>query len=74
MDIKINNRYAQLPGEFYQKIKPSLVANTKLVKINRILLKDLGINLDDLSDKAISKYFSGNKLFENSIPIAQVYA
>jgi uncharacterized protein YdiU (UPF0061 family) len=74
MDIKFNNTYSQLPGTFYQKINPSFVINPKLIKINKNLLKDLNINVDNLSDKEIAKYFSGNKLFENSNSIAQVYA
>jgi uncharacterized protein YdiU (UPF0061 family) len=74
MDIKFNNTYTQLPGTFYQKINPSFIINPKLIKINKNLLNDLNINLDNLSDKEIAEYFSGNKLFENSNPIAQVYA
>ncbi len=74
MNIKFNNTYSQLPGTFYQKINPSFVINPKLIKINNNLLKDLSINLDNLSDKEIAEYFSGNKSFENSNSIAQVYA
>jgi uncharacterized protein YdiU (UPF0061 family) len=74
MNINFSNTYSELPGTFYQKIKPSFVANPKLVKINNNLLKDLNINLAKISDQEISEYFSGNKIFDKSNPIAQIYA
>ena len=64
MNIKFNNTYSQLPGMFYQKIKPTPVINPRLVKLNQSLLKELWINFENSSDKEIAEYLSGNKVFE----------
>tara|TARA_B100000676_G_C18027115_1_gene816316 strand:- start:205 stop:1653 length:1449 start_codon:yes stop_codon:yes gene_type:complete len=72
--LNLQNSYLQLPACFYEKIKPSLVENPKLIYFNKKLAKDL--NLDFLNDdkSLIINYFSGNKLPYNSQPIAQAYA
>ena len=70
----LNNSYLDLPNCFYEKIKPSLVKNPKLIYFNKKLAKYL--NLDFLNDDVslIIDYLSGNKLPDNSQPIAQAYA
>ena len=72
--LNLQNSYSQLPACFYEKIKPSLVKNPKLIYFNKKLAKDL--NLDFLNDdkSLITNYFSGNILPYNSQPIAQAYA
>ena len=72
--LNLQNSYFQLPNCFYEKIKPSLVENPKLVYFNKKLAKSL--NLDFLNDNKslITNYFSGNILPDNSHPIAQAYA
>lgn len=74
MKINLENTYSQLADNFYQKRNPDQVKNPKLIKYNSELTEELNINLDNLSDKQKAEYFSGNKLFPNSQPIAQVYA
>jgi len=70
----LQNSYLKLPNCFYERIEPSLVQNPKLIYFNKSLAKELNLEFlnDDLS--LITDYFSGNKLPENSKPIAQAYA
>ena len=70
----IGNSYSNLPKIFYKKTKPILVQNPKIICFNESLVKKLNLEflLEDISLTA--NYFSGNKLPENSIPIAQAYA
>ena len=67
----LQNSYLKLPNCFYERIEPSLVQNPKLIYFNKSLAKELNLEFlnDDLS--LITDYFSGNKLPENSKPIAQ---
>lgn len=74
MNTHLENTYSQLPDQFYQKRNPDQVKNPELIKYNSELAEELNINLDNLSDEEKAEYFSGNKLFPNSQPIAQVYA
>lgn len=74
MKINFENTYLELPDQFYKKRDPDQVKNPKLIKYNAELAEELNINLDNISDKEKAEYFSGNKLFEDSKPIAQVYA
>ena len=72
--LNLQNSYLELPDCFYEKVKPTLVQNPKLVYFNKKLAKQL--NLEFLSDNKslITNYFSGNKLPDNCQPISQAYA
>jgi uncharacterized protein YdiU (UPF0061 family) len=74
MNIHLENTYCELPDIFYQKKLPDKVHNPELIKYNLELAKQLNIDLEDISDQQKAEYFSGQKLFENSQPVAQVYA
>lgn len=69
-----NNSYAKLPEIFYTKLKPVSVKKPELVVLNKPLAKDLGLNLNELSQDELAEIFSGNLLPENSEPLAQAYA
>tara|TARA_B100000945_G_scaffold102235_1_gene80701 strand:+ start:809 stop:2257 length:1449 start_codon:yes stop_codon:yes gene_type:complete len=70
----LKNSYLDIPNCFYERIKPSLVKNPKLIYFNKKLAKHLNLAFlnDDVS--LIIDYLSGNKLPDNSQPIAQAYA
>ena len=75
MPVKFNNTYIKLPGLFYDKVKPEKVPEANLIKFNHELAEKLGLeNLAELSEDELAEYFSGNKLFESSEPIALAYA
>ncbi|MEL3960042.1 protein adenylyltransferase SelO [Lysinibacillus endophyticus] len=69
-----DNSYARLPNAFYAEIELNPVRAPKLVKLNKSLAKDLGLDVEELqSDKAIA-ILAGNTAPEGSKPIAQAYA
>ena len=70
----LQNSYHNLPNCFYESVEPVSVQNPKLIYLNNDLAKEL--DLDFLNDEKslATSYFSGNKLPENSKPIAQAYA
>jgi serine/tyrosine/threonine adenylyltransferase len=74
MKINLENTYSQLPEHFYKNRNPDQVKNPELIKYNFELAEELNIDLENISDEQKAEYFSGNKLFPNSQPIAQVYA
>lgn len=68
MIVDIKNSYTELPSVLYTKQTPTPVKDPKILFYNDALARDLGI-------KALgADILSGNKLLENSIPIAQAYA
>lgn len=72
--FNLENSYMSLPSVFYTKQFPSYVPEPKIVVLNKSLAKNLGLSLDELESDDIAAIFSGNKLIEGSIPIAQAYA
>ncbi len=70
--LNFDNSYSSLPERFYQAINPSPVKNPELIKFNHKLAGELGIL--ELSDTEIAEIFSGNRILEGSMPIAQAYA
>jgi uncharacterized protein YdiU (UPF0061 family) len=67
--MEFKNSYKNLSDAFYQEISPTPVKEPKLIKFNSDLAKELKIEIKDAD-----LYFSGNKLFNGSEPIAQAYA
>tara|TARA_B100000929_G_scaffold65400_1_gene49883 strand:- start:72 stop:1559 length:1488 start_codon:yes stop_codon:yes gene_type:complete len=71
--INFDNSYARLPKSFFECIKPTPVKEPKLVRFNKPLAKEIGLNV--IEDNGIlSDIFSGNIVPEGSEPIALVYA
>ena len=66
--------YVKLPPHFYARLPPTPVARPKLIRFNRPLASELGLQLEGLSDEALAAIFSGNALPEGLEPIAQAYA
>ncbi|MFN3756786.1 MAG: protein adenylyltransferase SelO [Flavobacterium sp.] len=78
MKLKINwnlkNTYASLPESLFQRQEPTLVTNPKGLLWNFELANTLGIFENDQEPEDWELYFSGNKIAEASIPLAQAYA
>lgn len=74
MRINFNNTYNLLPKEFYEIVNPEIPSNPTLIKFNQSLAKELDMDLKDLSDEDLTTFFSGQKLFPGSLPIAMAYA
>ena len=71
---QFDNSYARLPEHFYSRIHPSPVKEPRLVIINRELARELGVDLDGLSDAELAQLFSGNHLPQGAEPLAQAYS
>ena len=71
--INFDNSYARLPKSFFECIKPTPVKEPKLVRFNKPLANEIGLNVIEDND-ILSDIFSGNILPEGSEPIALVYA
>lgn len=72
MGLSFDNSYSKLPHNFYSKIPPSAFPNPQLVLFNNNLAADIGIS--NLTEQQVAEYFSGNKVFDGSEPIALIYA
>ncbi|MBU2869794.1 protein adenylyltransferase SelO [Colwellia sp. E2M01] len=75
MPLNISNSYLKLGAAFSQQSLPSPVVSPELLLWNLPLAKSLGIKFAVPEDNdLIAQYFSGNRLFERSEPIAQAYS
>ncbi|MGN8646819.1 protein adenylyltransferase SelO [Gracilibacillus sp. HCP3S3_G5_1] len=68
----LDNSYQRLPGFFYSRIQPTPVDDPEVVMFNHALASELGLDASILKDSA--DLFSGNRLPEGALPIAQAYA
>ena len=73
MRLGFVHSYSALPPRFYVRVDPTLVADPKLVIFNRRLADELGLD-PDVIEREAAQMLSGNRLPEDSIPIAMVYA
>jgi uncharacterized protein YdiU (UPF0061 family) len=73
MAIAFDNSYARLPEAFFAHVDPTPVAAPHLIKFNRALAAELGLDADALERDGAS-YFSGNLPLPGAEPLAMVYA
>ena len=70
---QLENSYSDLYKQFYTRIDPTPVNNPSLVIFNKVLSKELGIDLPE-DKELLAQIFSGNKLPKKAKPISQAYA
>jgi uncharacterized protein YdiU (UPF0061 family) len=68
------NSYAQLPDRFFARVSPTPVAAPKLVKINRALACELGLDADWLAGPEAAEILAGKRVPAAAEPIAMAYA
>ena len=73
LGFKFDNTYINLPEIMLTKLSPVAVKKPELIIFNETLSKDLGLNTTNYSNEDLATIFSGNRLIENSDPIAQAY-
>src|SRR5947199_1654538 len=66
--------YAALPDTFFARVAPTPVAAPGLIKLNRDLGVDLGLDPDQLATSEGAEILSGKRLPEGAEPIAMAYA
>ena len=72
--IAFDNSYARLPARFFARVAPAGATSPKLVRINRGLAGELGIDPDWLAGVEGLDMLSGRTIASGSEPIAQAYA
>ena len=72
--LKLENTYTTLPKNLFSFQTPTKVPNPKLVVFNKTLAKELGLNEDFLQSNEGIQFLCGNKVLEDTRPIAQAYA
>lgn len=75
MIINFSNSFVGLDDYFYEKNKPTPVANPRLFLWNYALAEKLGISAHSEKDATtLANVFSGNQILSGSEPIAMAYA
>src|SRR5499427_9533584 len=69
-----DNTFARELEGFYVPWKATQVAQPTLVKFNRELAEELGLDADALDSQEGAKIFGGNETPEGAAPLAQAYA
>jgi uncharacterized protein YdiU (UPF0061 family) len=69
-----DNSYARLPDRFFARVSPTPVAAPKLVRVNRELALELGLDPDWLAGPQGLAMLSGSALPDGAEPIALAYA
>src|SRR5262249_11021822 len=69
-----DNTYARELEGFYVPWKATQVAQPTLVKFNRELADELGLDADALDSQEGARIFAGNETPEGAAPLAQAYA
>ncbi|MGY3608581.1 protein adenylyltransferase SelO [Bradyrhizobium sp. Leo121] len=68
------NSYAALPANFFARVAPTPVAAPRLIKLNRPLAVQLGLDPDLLDTPEGAEILAGKRLPEGADPIAMAYA
>ena len=69
-----DNTYARELEGFYVPWKAAQVARPRLVKLNRELVEELGLDVAALDSDEGARVFAGNETPEAALPLAQAYA
>jgi uncharacterized protein YdiU (UPF0061 family) len=74
MKFSFDNSYARLPGRFYARVNPTRVRAPRILKVNRALAADLGLDGERLDSPEGAELLAGNVVPEGAEPIALAYA
>jgi uncharacterized protein YdiU (UPF0061 family) len=72
--FRFDNSYARLPERFFARVSPTPVAAPRLIRINRGLADQLGIDAERLAQPDSVGILAGNSIAPGSEPIAMAYA
>ncbi|MGF7146924.1 uncharacterized protein YdiU (UPF0061 family) [Sphingomonas zeicaulis] len=74
LTLPFDNSYARLPDRFYAHVAPMKSPAPRLIRLNRPLAEQLGLDPEALSSEAGLQILSGRDVAIGSQPIAQAYA
>src|SRR3954471_19051593 len=69
-----DNSYARLPDRFFARLPPTPVSAPKLIRLNRQLASELGLDPDWLASPEGVQVLAGNSIPEGAEPTAMAYA
>jgi uncharacterized protein YdiU (UPF0061 family) len=72
--LPFDNSYARLPGHFFASVAPTPVAAPQLIRLNRELAVQLGLDPDWLASPEGVEMLSGRRVPEGAQPIAMACA
>ncbi|WP_348765822.1 protein adenylyltransferase SelO [uncultured Salinisphaera sp.] len=70
----LDNSYARLPSEFHARAMPTAVAAARLIRVNRPLAEQLGLDAQALESPAGLDILAGNRVPKGAEPLAMAYA
>jgi len=74
LSLPLENSYARLPESFYARVSPTAVPEPRLVRLNRPLAVELGLDPSDLESEEGIEILAGNRVPEGAEPLAMAYA
>jgi len=74
MALAFDNTYARLPPRFFAAVCPTAARAPRLVKVNRALAEDLGLDPEELTSPEGVQVLAGNTVPPGAEPIALAYA
>lgn len=75
IELNFDNTYLKLPEQFYARAQPANFPHPKLIAFNEELFQELGGRFTTPpTEEELALFFSGQKLFHGSDPIAMAYA
>ncbi len=74
MHFPFQNSYATLPDNFFARVAPTPVAAPRLIKLNRPLAEELGLNPAELETPEGAEILAGKTVPDGAEPIAMAYA
>jgi len=73
LNFNFDNTYANLPDLMATKLAPIAVKKPELIIFNKELADELSLDFSNINNQELAEIFSGNKLPEGSLPLAQAY-
>ena len=70
----LENSYAALPEQFYARVAPTPVAAPEMLRVNRALAEQLGLDPDVLASDDGVATLAGNRVPRGATPLAMAYA
>src|ERR1700691_1761514 len=74
VQFPFQNTYTALPAGFFARVAPTPVASPRLIKLNRALAINIGLDPDRLSSPEGAESLAGKRVRDGSDPIAMAYA
>ena len=73
-EFPFDNSYARLPDRFFARVAPTRVSSPRLIRLNRPLAAELGLDADRLASQEGVAALAGNRIPDGAEPIAMAYA